>query len=177
VAKKKDSPPVEKWSPENHERWKQAGHEHLTKLFSVLKRAKITWSDMGPEGSENWKALDKAIASRLKDLRANQGCPEALMYLSYAMDVFMRARKGQPNLDGSGGVSDEVRIVHDRMMDTLLVAGQWKCARDKYVPYAGARPSFLVELEQRAGIEEGASFQKKAVLYYRILQQRSLATR
>lgn len=163
--------PVEKCTPENHARWKEAADREIPMLFRLLKKAKVSWDKLD---EEQLGKLDQAIVNRLKSLRTKSNCPESLLYLGWAMDKFYVARKSQGSIDG-GGVDPEVQAIYDRIMDTLNISGQYKCAKESHTPYAGARPTFLVELEQRFGLSEESSFAEKRRAYYEELQRRKVA--
>ena len=164
--------PVEKWSEENHAMWKEAANREIPMLFRLLKRANVSWDKMDEEQAEK---IDKGIVNRLKSLRTKSNCPESLLYLGWAMDQFYNARKSQSNLGEGAKVDPEVQVVYERIMDTLFISGQYKCAKESHVPYAGARPRFLVDMENRFGLTEESSFAEKRRAFYEELKRRKVA--
>ena len=165
---------TDKWSTENHAKWKLAANKELVMLFSVLKRRKIEWDN---EGDQHFVILDTAIVARLKAMRERHRCPESLTYLGWAVEQFKKARESQAGLDGAPGkVGRDVEIVYWRIMEDMTIKMMFEAAKEhrSEYPHCTQKMSSIVEMEQRLGIEEGHSFQKRAVACYKELRDRKL---
>jgi hypothetical protein len=171
---------MEKWSPENHEKWKAAAQEEVATLFMILKRKSLKWSNMESDYSDqktNWQVLDEAILGRLKNLRSKHKCPESLLYLGYAMEQFKRTRESQGQLVQGGKIDLDVQTVYDRMMEDILLKSMFLAAKnrqERVYLYCSTEMPCVLELEKKLGVAHDATFGEKTRRFGSALQYRGL---
>jgi len=163
----------EAYSEANHQRWTKVAAEYVESLVEQTRHQPMP--ALSDPKDPNWVRVDEAVMRVLKALKNKDGCPEALMYLEYAMEG-VRARVAGVH-DARVSIEDAVvQTLFLRIGETGMISCLWKAHKDGRDPFemTGHTPQAALDVEDKLAIPHDARHAEKADRLFMALRARRL---